>query len=666
MKKFIYISIIFTLLVNLFSVSKVFSYTLSDANDIFVVNSPTPNQIVVGTINVSIRAYDDEQGAIPFTAQLYDRATCENTFYGSITSQSTLTSHTANDSVITWNTRSTSTNPNLADGQYCLRVCVSLVDTGTPYSACSSRVVVLANNNRAPNITSTPQGTTIYENGTWSYQVLANDPDNNQLTYRLNVAPTFLNINNSTGLIQTNTNPRTLANGVNRADYQVILSVDDGLGGVATQQFTFSIIRQTVAPPPSNNTGNNGSNQNNNSGTSDNTTNQSSTIVIEFPQENSVLKGENNLIKWQIDDPDGIEEIILNYSSDAIAWTELGKFDDSTSEFNWDVSEIKDGAYYLQFVVKDSKNSSISKRSDRFSILNNSDSDNVSKPLIVNVKPEKDTSVSGVDTISGDFVPSENATIRPETFKIEVDGENFLDKCEVSETGFLCNLGDSRISIAGKHTIKVEIEDSTSQKAIEEWVFDIFEQPSGENGDNTEDEKLILAGREIARSTLILLVLICCLSAILLTIPWIVYSMWKKDDHDEYYKEEGDTISTSTTTTYVPPVSDSSSSGGLYTTVTPGVTANYYVPDYTSMYEATPSTSPSAVTATQPVYPEVNVNTYNVPVPTVPTSTPTTAEPTTTFKYDPDVPLNIPNLPATNNTNPPQNDSRYYEPTPTS
>lgn len=665
MKKFLYISIIFTLLLNLLSVSSVFSYTLSDANDIFTVNAPSPNQILIGNVNVSIRAYDDEQGAIPFTAQLFDRNTCENTFYGSITSQTTLTSHTANDSVITWNTRSTSTNSNLSDGEYCLRVCVSLVDGGTPYSACSSRAIILANNNRAPNITSTPQGTTIFENGTWSYQVQANDPDNNPLTYRLNVAPTFLSINNSTGLIQTNSNSKALAAGINRADYQVILSVDDGLGGTATQQFTFSIVRQTVTttPPPSNN--NTGTNTPNNNTDSGSTTNQSSTIVIEFPKENSVLKGENNLIKWQINDPDGIEEIILNYSSDALTWTELAKFDGSTSEFNWDVSEINDGAYYLQFVVKDSKNSSISKRSDRFSILNNSDTDNVSKPLIVNVKPEKDTSVSGVDTISGDFVPSEGAEIKPESFKISVDGEDFIDKCEVTKTGFLCNLGDNRISQAGKHTIKVEIEDSSSQKATEEWVFDIFEQPNGDEG-SIQNEKLVLFGREIARNTLFLLVLICCLSALLLTIPWIIYSMWKREDHDEYYKDDADP--NITTTVYNPTPVDSGNSG-LYNPVTPSVTANYYVPDYTSMYGTTTPAATDYSTQTQPVYPEVNVNTYNAPTPTATASTApaTTVEPTTTtFTYDPNVPLNIPNIPATNTANPPQNGSGYYEPTPTS
>ncbi len=95
-----------------------------------------------------------------------------------------------------------------------------------------SNVVLLEN--RKPEILSSPPDSP--QGGSYIYQVVAKDPDGDVLKYRLDRAPGGMTINESSGLIQWQLQKATLYAGRNEAAVRV--TVDDGDGGTASQDFT--------------------------------------------------------------------------------------------------------------------------------------------------------------------------------------------------------------------------------------------------------------------------------------------------------------------------------------------------------------------------------------------------------------------------------------------
>lgn len=94
----------------------------------------------------------------------------------------------------------------------------------------ASNIVVLINN--APQITSSPS--TNLANGNYTYQVAAQDPDKDRMTYSLESAPPGMTINASTGFIQW-TVPKEVPE---RQEIPIKIKVDDGDGGTVYQEYS--------------------------------------------------------------------------------------------------------------------------------------------------------------------------------------------------------------------------------------------------------------------------------------------------------------------------------------------------------------------------------------------------------------------------------------------
>jgi hypothetical protein len=94
----------------------------------------------------------------------------------------------------------------------------------------ASNIIVLSNN--APQITSAPS--TNLSNGNYTYQVTAQDPDKDRLTYNLESAPPGMTINASNGMIQWSV-PEDVAE---RQEIPIKIKVDDGDGGTAYQEYS--------------------------------------------------------------------------------------------------------------------------------------------------------------------------------------------------------------------------------------------------------------------------------------------------------------------------------------------------------------------------------------------------------------------------------------------
>ncbi len=667
MKKLIAVLTILSLIS--FSAIKINADPIADPNDIFQVTYPLANQKVSGTTDIRWRMYDDDQTSIPYTARLLDSATCSATNYGSLNSNPNGVSSSSQENILSWNTNTTLTNSNIQDGKYCLQICVAFKQGAADYSACNSRIVTIVNHNSLPTITSTPPADrTILETESWQYQVRATDPNNDVLKYSLIYGTNFLTINPNTGLISTNNNSKTLAPGVNRADYRIVVSVDDGLSGAVTQEFTLSVVKPTPVPPPPPPTTTPppppGTQPPPPPPPSSGGINTPSEITFKAPPENAVLKGKENKVEWSVSDSDGIDTVTLNYSKDLNNWIEIVNITSGdVIEYNWDVTNIPDGEYYLQIEVKDSKGASASKVSKIFQIKNATNGTNDSIPLIINVAPENEQEITNKKpTISGSFVPSLDNTIDPNTFKLLLNNEDITSLCSITQTNFSCEV-DKDLNI-GRQSIKISVKDTSNKTATYESAFSVKEinVPGTENQD-----VIIILGREIPKNALALILLICCVCSLLLIIPWILYSIWVRNQDD---------LETTTETVYDEPLdTDSLSSYSqdyVYTPAeynttqsVPTVTTNYYTPapaeTTTTDYVYTPPTSDTNVYQTpevqpeQTIYPEYTPTEQPIAQDTTTTYTDTTPQPTQPAEY------NIDNYYDYNYT-PPQTDLNQQNP----
>ena len=124
-------------------------------------------------------------------------------------------------------------------GSHAVMVEVSDGRGGTDTQSFSIIVAEVVNN--SPTITSTPV-TTGTEGVAYSYDVQADDPDGDTLTYSLTTSPTGMTIDAATGLISwTPTNSQI---GV----HSVVVQVVDGRGGADTQAFTITV--EATGPTP--------------------------------------------------------------------------------------------------------------------------------------------------------------------------------------------------------------------------------------------------------------------------------------------------------------------------------------------------------------------------------------------------------------------------------
>lgn len=552
--------------------------SLADPVDQFSVSSPGPNSQVSGVVNTIWRVSDDEQSSIPYEINLLDTGTC-STKIASVASGNVASS--GNNITTSWN--SAGSFPQIAklnDGNYCMQVCVSLRNGTTPYSACNGRIITIRNTNRSPIITSSPPANRqITPTGNFSYDVNAYDPDGDPISYILLSNPSFITINSGSGVI-------TIAQGSKPAgNYTITVQVRDSLGAVAQQSFdltitgsqTSSSTTTTAAPTP--------------------------TVKITSPIANEVFAGKTNEIKWEITNGGSVSEIALLYSTDGTNWKEIKKLSPTDTSYMWDVSDLTDGIYTLQVLLRTTGGQEIRHNSDPFEIKNKVDpNDLITKPLIVDVVPSDGANIRDRrPVISGKFTPPIDGTIDITKFKFLLDDQDRADLCEVTPAEFKCTLS-SDLDL-GVHKVVAEIQDFKQQVAEKEWNFTIIEDvtttssPSGQN----QGGGIFIGDRFIPRESLVWAVLICCGALLLLLIPWILYSIWRR-------REEGDrtevTVNTEPPAPVMPEISYTVAPQQTEGTTTPEVNVNYYYPEYLSSQE------PQTLDSLQPT---VTVNTETVP-----------------------------------------------------
>lgn len=528
MKKFL---IILPLL--FFATAPVFSQTVSDTNDFFEVISPSANQKVKGIIDVNFRMFDNNQNIINFSTELWDGATCRTNNFGSITSMQSAVSNILQTTNFSWNTKSTNSTSSLADGKYCLKICGAFLNGSVKYNACNSRIVSIVNYNRLPVITSVPSNLTIFETGYWEYQLLANDPDSDPLIYRFVQSVPFLSIDPLTGKIFTNSTPRVLPLGVNKIDYTIIVAVDDNMSGSIHQQFNLSLIKlstqhqpETISPqipvtPP-----------------------QDEEPIINYPTKIRFISPESEtsfvvdtfLIQFSVTDLDGIKTVKLSFSKDLLNWETLKTFESDITNYtyNWDVSQLEPGEYFLRVESTDKKGDTLNRIS--YKIIKSEEIFEEEKTiLIVNTRPFSSSVNENLKpVISGEIISEKELNL--ESFKITLNTKDITELCILEEEKFICQIQTDLEE--GINEVEVYIENIEKEKGTFKWNFETKAPFTPKEKAEQTQRTISLLGIEIQETSLLLLILLCLVCGILIIIPWILYFLWVKSKKEITKKEE--------------------------------------------------------------------------------------------------------------------------------
>lgn len=111
------------------------------------------------------------------------------------------------------------------------------VTPADPYSSGEGRVSpMITVLNQPPEVISLPPNKD--ENGKYTYQMMAKDPDSDTLNYLLIKGPPGMEVDSVTGLVQWTATPLT------GSQSHVVLEVNDGKGGKVSQQFTLQTTTQ--------------------------------------------------------------------------------------------------------------------------------------------------------------------------------------------------------------------------------------------------------------------------------------------------------------------------------------------------------------------------------------------------------------------------------------
>ncbi len=565
----------------------IFTDPLADSADQFFLATPTANQKVKNTIVISVRAFDDEQSQVPASVEIWDSATCRSSKLGTISNTNFSSSSVVNND-IGWNTKANVGAAPLTDGDYCLKVCLTLKDGNNYYTACNGRRVRVLNNNRLPVINSLPQQLSVYENDAWQYDVNATDPDNDPVTYRLVQTANFLTIDPSTGLIRRVGPNISFPAGVTRLDYTIVVAADDNFSGAATQQFVLSILkRPPVVVPPT-------------PGQPEppveeepEVINTAAQITFINPTENQIFKGANNKISWKIVDPDGLAEGYLLFAKSEVnpEFDIIFDFNSiETTSFIWDVTNLADGKYFLNLVAIDSDQVETVKRSPTFIIQNQEPVEPEPEPGAMiefrNLLPQNDATLNlRRPEVTGQFLASEGAEPDISTFQFFLNGEDKTNSCTVSLVDFKCVVDQDLVDGTYEIKLVIKAKEGETTEVTSSFNIDAEEIVSFP----TDGDNVPFLGIMIPRSVVNLVLILCALTFLLLFIPWLLIRMWKKDDTEE------DEVVTTTTTDYSDP----------YSTFD------------TSSYFVTPTTEKKVVEevkTTTPLYPVGPVITETAPV----------------------------------------------------
>lgn len=239
---------------------------------------------------------------------------------------------------------------------------------------------------------------------------------------------------------------------------------------------------------------------------------------FDLPALGSILNGEFNRIQWSFKQAP-TAEISLSYHLVGAGQPAklIAKLPPEAKTFIWDVSGIVNGQYYLEiFTQIGGTNETF--RSPVFLIDNPGRATETAKPLIVVSSPLANTVVNDQrPLISGSFVTASGDRPQPESFVLEINGEDRTSLCQVNTSGFNCQGGPSLL--AGLQKIRASYRTVSQQTGVAEWSFSVNPIPGSRTnfgGINLADVNWLLVG------------IVAILIFLVIFLPWFVWTRWRQ------------------------------------------------------------------------------------------------------------------------------------------
>lgn len=484
----------------------------ADSNDIFAVTTPGAEAQVRGEATISWIGYDDDRNIVPYEISLRKGNRCQDLVglvaAGNAPSVNSLQS-------INWQSAAPLQSiVNVADGKYCLEVCVSLRNLGNNYSACNGRWINIGNQNTAPTfLTNPPADHIVYTDEGWSYPAHAADKEKDAFTVSLLEKPDFAAVDIETGMVITDVSAKT------PGKHKFVLEVRDALGASSQQEWELTILSREVTSSTTTTGQVNGTSTSQSANADPVPTDK---IKLDAPAANSNFLGESNRVAWSVSEFAGfkVERFILGYiAQDSGESHLLAELPENTRSFIWDVRNLANAKYAIVLQARTTDGQILEARSALFNIDNPAAGEVVSRPLIVNLSPAEGSETENLrPVLSGEFARPQGGQIDPDSFVFEVDGINRRDWCErVGEADFSCQ--SPQDMEPGLHRARVGIQSKDKQLAVREWTF-VLKAPPASAGDQAAS---ILAGVNWQ-----LLIFLCLFVLILVLLPWGVYLLWRR------------------------------------------------------------------------------------------------------------------------------------------
>lgn len=473
-------SILITIIVVLFSTQIV----TAQSTDEVVLQKPSEGSTISNTYEIEWKIVDADIQDPAYFIDVFNLACSQN---GGNLGRITNSGAEVENNIYTysWDTSSGNLGNSLQNGgNYCMRVCGILADGGSVYSKCDKKSFTFSSEttgtNKPPQITPSKDGFNVTLNEIFSYKVQASDPDGDELKYSFLNAPDFLTIDSKTG--QISGKPTEVG------DIRFIVKVDDSKGGISTEEFILN-IQLTSAEKE---------------------------VVFEFPKSGSTVTPENNTIKWKVKSGLTVKSLTLSYSSDKEEWTEITKQDRDLGQYTWNISDIEDGEYFIQFLLVDSNNKLYEIFSDGFFV---SAQGTVSETEITNLTPEEGSTVNiNRPVISAEFKTPDGVTIDTENVSFTLNERIDLTLCEITANSINCEIVSELSN--DTYTAFIEITDSEGATLVKEWKFSV--DTNGETSEESEDSG------GLSGDSMQLILIIFAVGFLLIAIPWSIYLIVKK------------------------------------------------------------------------------------------------------------------------------------------
>ena len=475
-----YAILIIYLITLVFPVYKVEAVT--QGSDEITIIKPTNSVVIRDTFDIEWRMVDADVDQPAYFLDVFNLSCGQaGGNIGRITNSGAIKN--GNNYIYSWNTTTSSVGNSLQDqGNYCLRICGIFAEGGSVYSLCDKASFVFSKQqsgtNKVPQIESLKEGLTVALNQSFNYTVKAKDPDGDTLIYSIVSGPDFVNIDSTTGEVTGRPNEV--------GDIKFIVKVDDGRGGIATEQFILNVIREEV-----------------------------SEIKIIFPVSGSKITPENNEIKWEIQQGVQIKNLIISYSVDKSEWVEITRLDRNTQSYKWNLDDVDNGEYFLRMQLIDLTDKTVEITSGLFEVT---DSEVVNSTTISDMNPAQGSVISETrPVISATIMTPEGVTITPENVKFTLNDRIDLTVCEIVDNKLTCEV-ISELS-NGEYKAFIELSDSEGSTVLKEWTFVVNSNITG--GDD-------LRGNFFNDNLIQLILIVIGIGFVLIALPWTLYAIIKR------------------------------------------------------------------------------------------------------------------------------------------